>query len=148
VRVHWGMATNRPPDRLDAHTSGHSRRLRAALRAARKAQNISAHEVCRRLAQIATDYARIDDPDAAEIEPPHVNTLYTWERFERHPSINLMAAWARVLGMRLIVDLDDAKNPRPYVLLDHPESAQIARIVDAMNDEKRRALLQLLTAET
>lgn len=138
--------SNNPPIQ-DAHTSGHSRRLRSALRAARKQQAIPAIEVCRRIGMVMTEYARLRDPLAAPVDPPHVNTLYTWERFERHPGIDSMAAWARVLSMRLIVDLDDAASPRHYVILDHEESVKIARLVDTMKPAARHALLELLDPE-
>lgn len=139
------MSQNRVPIGPDIHTSGHSQRLRSVLRTARKEQGIKAVEVCRRIGVILTEYARVRDPSAFDVDPPHTNTLYSWERFDRHPGIDSMAAWARALGYRLLVDLDDATHPRHHVLLDHAESVQLARIVDALPSDERAALLKLLS---
>lgn len=129
-----------------AEKSGHSRRLRAVLKAAREQQGMSARDLADRIAEHLTRLDRALYPDAPAHRPKHSNTIYMWERFENHPSISDFAAWARVLGYRLIVDLDDAHDGRTSVLLDSREAVHIARTVDMWPVDKRASLLAVVEA--
>lgn len=67
-----------------------------------------------------------------------------WERFNRHPAVDVMASWARVVGLRLVVELDDARSGRVAVLL-RPRAAEIARAIDQVTDpEKLRTIEQVV----
>jgi transcriptional regulator with XRE-family HTH domain len=101
---------------------GHSRQLRLRLRAARKRLNLSHEEVAERVAKTL----EIDSRTGASISH--------YEQFRRHPRIDVMAAWARAVGLRLIVDLDDARGKRIPVML-HPRTAELARVLDNASDE-------------
>lgn len=107
----------------DVIISGHSRRLRDLLRAARERLNLDQAEVGRRVAE------------RMERDKPYLKqSVSAWEKFEQHPGIDVFAAWARVLGLRLIVDLDDAKGERIPVMLQK-RSAEIARGVDMLDGD-------------
>jgi ribosome-binding protein aMBF1 (putative translation factor) len=124
--------------------SGHSRRLRAVLKSARERQGVSARALAGFIARRKTEIQREIEPDAVEETPHHENTIYGWERFEYHPNIVDFAAWARVLGFRLVVDLDDAEDGRTMVLLSTREAVEAARAVDMMPDEKRSLVIGLI----
>ena len=119
--------------------SGHSRALRDQLRQAREGQHLSAREVCARIGARLRDY----DPSATD---PHINTLYAWERFERHPSISNFAAWARVLGFRLVVELADGSSSRRPVMLRTDEAVQAARLMDQLSFHDRGVVLGVARA--
>lgn len=108
---------------VTTETTGHSRHLRNVLRAAREKRGLSQREV----AEAVT--ARLSDHDK------HISStsISAYETFTRHPPINVMAAWARVLGFRLIVELDDAASQRVVVSL-RPRAADVARLLDLLPD--------------
>ena len=115
--------------------TGHSRHLRHVLRDRRKDLRLSAREVAER----ASD--RLGDGAIS------TQSIYDWEAFRRHPAIDRYAAWARALGYRLVVDLDDAAEGRHPILVRHEESASAAKTLDAIDDPaKRRAVLATLKA--
>lgn len=118
--------------------TGHSKGLRLTLKAARETQGLSAREVARRIHQHLVE---IGDEDATE---PHQNTIYAWESFARHPSVANFAAWARVLGYRLIVELDAAEGGRVPVLVRTAEAAEAARRIDMMKDDQRHSILTII----
>lgn len=109
-------------------SSGHSRALRSRLRAARERLGLSGDAVARRIQTIIGDD-----------EPVHRGTISNWETFKRHPRIDVFAAWARAVGLRLIVDLDAADGKRIPVLLD-PETAEVARELDLLTPEDRKII--------
>lgn len=113
-------------------STGHSRHLRQVLRAARLEQHLSAQQVADRVAA------------ALGRDSMSGQSVLYWEGFERHPPIDVFAAWARVLGYRLIVDLDRADNQRTPVLIRHPEVAEIARLLDDGTPEMRAAVATIL----
>ena len=118
--------------------TGHSKRLRTILKEARERLDLSAREVAERIAAHLRD---VGDTDAT---PPSVNTIYSWEKFERHPSISNFAAWARVLGYRLIVELDAADSKRHPILVRTEEAAEAARRIDRLDEKQREAVLLLI----
>ncbi|MEQ1571433.1 MAG: hypothetical protein ABMA64_37750 [Myxococcota bacterium] len=67
-----------------------------------------------------------------------------WERFGRHPAVNVMAAWARVVGLRLLVELDASTGPRIPVLV-RPETADLARSIDLLSDEDRALVSSMVS---
>lgn len=106
----------------------HYRHLRNQLREARKRAGLRQEDVAQRI----TEMLQLDKPltDAA---------VSAWETFTRHPAINVMDAWARVVGLRLVVDLDAVTSSRIPVLL-RPETADLARTIDLLDAEQRTAL--------
>jgi transcriptional regulator with XRE-family HTH domain len=127
----------------EINTAGHSRRLRRVMLDARKRQKLTGKQVAERIDEIMLEQARARGEDTAP-KPVHENTVYSWERFENHPAIDKMAAWARALGYRLVVTLDGAHLDREPVLLTTPEAAEAGRIVDGMDESARRALVEFL----
>jgi transcriptional regulator with XRE-family HTH domain len=119
------------PDDVAVKT-GHSRALRERLIKAREARNLTQPDVVREIARIIDD-GRTWTPAA----------LSAWENFNRHPPVDVMAAWARAVGLRLVVDLDESGGRRIPVLLQ-PDTAELARAIDAMTDDERKALRLLL----
>lgn len=124
--------------------SGHSRRLRLALKADRERQGLSHAAVASMIGEWRTRAARSVDPSAVVDDGPAGSTISMWERFENHPNIADFAAWARVLGRRLVVELDDAGLPRVAVLLQTQEAVEIARTVDSWPKDRREALVTLV----
>jgi transcriptional regulator with XRE-family HTH domain len=106
--------------------TGHSEALRSKLRAARERRGLTQPE----LAQLITEELKRPKPLAP-------SALSQWETFDRHPRIDDMAAWARVLGLRLVVELDDAQGKRIPVMLS-PEVAEVAREIEAADEEDRQ----------
>ena len=101
---------------------GHSRQLRLRLRAARKRLNLSHDDVAERVA------------NTLGLDAKTGGSISHYEQFRRHPRIDVMAAWARAVGLRLIVDLDDADGKRIPVML-HARTAELARVLDNASDE-------------
>lgn len=118
--------------RLAPESSGHSRKLRATLRAARKEQDLSAQQVADRLAA------------ALGKRSMSGQAILYYEAFSRHPPVDVFAAWARVLGFRLIVDLDAAGNERKPMLVKHPEVSEIAHALDNAAPDVRAAVLTIV----
>lgn len=98
--------------------TGWSRRIRERLRLAREAQDLTLEDVADRVA------ARLG------VESWSPGSISHYELFRRHPKIDVMAAWARAVGLRLIVDLDTADGERVPVLLSR-RTAPIARALEA-----------------
>lgn len=115
--------------------TGHSRRLRERLRARRMEMGLSAREVAARMAT------------HLDVESVSLQSVYDYEAFKRHPAVDKFAAWARVLGFRLVVDLDDNGENRTATMLRYEESVSAAKTLDAISDpDKRQAALQTLKA--
>lgn len=72
--------------------TGHSKALRLKLRAAREERGWTQQDLANRIGEYLSK------------PPPSIASISMWEGFDRHPSIDTMAAWARVLGMRLVVE--------------------------------------------
>lgn len=109
------------------HSTGHSKHLRQILRAARLEQSLSAQQVADRMAA------------ALGKEKLAGQSILYYEAFERHPPVDVFAAWARSLGYRLVVDLDRADNQRFPVMVRHTEVADIARALDEAPTDLRAA---------
>jgi transcriptional regulator with XRE-family HTH domain len=101
---------------------GHSRQLRRRLRAARLRLGLSHGQVAERVAK------------RLGIDSRTGGSISHYEEFRRHPRIDVMAAWARAVDLRLIVDLDDAEGKRIPVMLRH-RTADLARVLDNATDE-------------
>lgn len=118
--------------RFPPASSGHSQHLRHVLHNARKEQGLSAQVVADRIA------VAMGKPSFSG-----QSVLY-YEAFTRHPPIDVFACWARVLGFRLIVDLDSAHKDRAPVLIEHSDVAEIARALDNASDSVRAAVLTVV----
>lgn len=104
--------------------TGHSRQLRERLRVAREGVGLSQKAVG---VEIAARLGR---------EKPYTGAVVSlWEKFEAHPPIDTMAAWARVVGLRLVVELDAANGARVPALL-RPRAAAVARLLDLLTDDE------------
>lgn len=104
--------------------TGHSRQLRERLRVARETQKLSQRAVG---AEVAARLGR---------EKPYTGAVVSlWEKFEAHPPIDTMAVWARVVGLRLVVELDSVTGGRVPVLL-RPRAAAVARLLDLLTDDE------------
>lgn len=68
------------------------------------------------------------------LESFSAGSISNYEQFTRHPPIDVMAAWARAVGMKLTVDLVDAASERVAVPLK-PRPAWIARALDGAEDD-------------
>lgn len=108
--------------------TGHSRHIRNVLRAAREDAGLTQQQVADRIT------IRL------QLERPLTGAAVSeWERFSRHPAINVMASWCRVLGRRLIVQLDDTAGDRVAVMV-HPVSADLVRTIDALGESDRKLI--------
>ena len=85
---------------------------------------------------------------AAEIGKSSLSStaIYNWEKFERHPGIDAYAAWARVLGMQLHVDLEDATRGRRLMPVSSREAAEVLLAMEAASPEKREAIRNMVIA--
>ncbi len=118
------------PSRRDPPTSppdntGRTRMLRQRLKARREALGLTQEQV----AQLISDDPLRDD------KPIGNTAVSNWETLKRHPKIDDFAAWARVLGMRLIVDLDDAESDRVPVLLPPGRHVELAKAISTLPDD-------------
>jgi transcriptional regulator with XRE-family HTH domain len=106
--------------------TGYTRMLRERLRAARIARGMTqkdvAVEVQRRTGRTCGD-----------------TTISNWETMARNPLVDEFAAWARAVGMRLVVDLEPEGSQRIPVMLDR-DSAELAKAIDQLPPEKRAAV--------
>ena len=116
--------------------SGHSRHLRNVLRAARERMGLTQLQVAERISERLRLERVVSSSAVSE-----------WERFGRHPAIDVMAAWARVLGMKLHVDLGADSDTRLSVLL-RPETMDLARKIDLLSDEDRALVDQMVSRMT
>lgn len=94
-------------------STGASKMLRTRLRAKRLELGLTQQEVVDRIASITGERA------------PNRSALDHWEHFRRHPPISTYAAWARALGLRLVVELDDATSERVPVLVPREMAEEI-----------------------
>lgn len=117
--------------------TGHSQSLRLILKAAREEQHLSANVVAKRIRRHLQDLGD-DDPKCS------TSAIYSWESFVRHPSVAKFAAWARVLGFRLHVQLDAANSGRVPVLIGTDEAAEAARRIDRMSPAERASILAVI----
>lgn len=113
--------------------SGHSRHLRGVLRAAREKLGWTQQQVADKI----TDRLQLEKPLSG-------SSVSEWERFGRHPAINVMSAWARVVGLRLLVDLDAGTGNRIPVLV-RPRSADLCRTIDLLSDEDQQTIKNVVT---
>lgn len=119
------METQIPPSN---DTTGHNRHLRGVLRAAREKLGLTQQQVADRI----TERLQLEKPLSG-------STVSEWERFGRHPAINLMHAWSRVVGLRLLVDLDAGGGDRIPVLI-RPQSADLCRMIDVLSEEDQQTI--------
>lgn len=119
-----------------------SEAMRRTLRDAREKGDIPAHVVAERIVRILHEQG---DLDASK---PSVNTIYMWEKFERHPSISNFQAWALALGYRLHVQLDDARGDAAAILVRSEEAAEAARRIDLLPETKRKSIIDVIRSMT
>lgn len=120
--VKRGLTTNRYDSVMEQ--TGYSRQLRDRLRIAREGLGLSQKAVGVEIAK------------RLERETPYTGAVVSlWEKFEAHPPVDTMAAWARVVGLRLVVELDSSTGGRVPVLL-RPRAAAVARLLDLLSDEE------------
>lgn len=70
-------------------------------------------------------------------------SVSAYERFEQHPPVDVFAAWARSLGMRLIVDLDDSERVPVAV---SPDLVETVRALNRLSTDDREIVARLITA--
>lgn len=110
-------------------STGHTKRLRDLLRARREAIGLSQEQVGKMIAhRLGRD------------RPYTGAAVSSWEKLQSNPGVDVMAAWARALSLRLIVDLDEQHSARVPVLLS-ARVAEIARTLD-MASEADLALIE------
>lgn len=109
--------------------TGKAKRIRDLLRARREALRVTRVELGEAIASFLNAREEALDGAYGAHKALHQNTVYMWETFQRHPSIDTLSAWARVLGYRLHVELalDPDKSP---VMVKTERAADIARVVD------------------
>ncbi len=110
--------------------TGRTRMLRQRLKARREALRLTQEQVADR---ISADEIR-SAHHASEARPIGGTAVSNWETMYRNPKIHDFAAWARVLGMRLIVDLDDQDSDRVAVLLPRGRALELAKAIGTLND--------------
>lgn len=73
---------------------------------------------------------------ARELEVEHIprQAIHKWEHFKTHPGIDQFAAWARALGLRLLVDLVREDEEGVNVFLPR-EVARVARLLTILSPE-------------
>jgi transcriptional regulator with XRE-family HTH domain len=103
-------------------STGHSKELRARLREARKRKGLTLEQV----ADSVAEYLGLDSFSAGAISH--------YEAFRRHPPVDVMAAWARAVDLKLVVDLTGAGSDDVGVPLP-PRVAWIARALKGADDE-------------
>lgn len=88
---------------------------------------------------------RVADKVAEEIGRKSLSgeSVRQWEQFISHPSIDKYAAWCRVLGMRLVMEVVDDSSDRVVALLD-PQVADLARALDMASAADRTMLRQMM----
>lgn len=105
--------------------SGKTRMIRRRLKAARKALGLTQQQVAERM---------VADPQWGGATLG-ATAISNWELLERNPEVDAMAAWARAVGRRLVVELDDqAAGDRVAVLLP-PEVVECAKAITALEQE-------------
>lgn len=113
-----------------AQPSGHSRALRERLKEARREKGWTLQECADRVArELGKDKLS-------------AQAVKFWEDFERHPPVDVFAAWCRAVGLRLVVEIVEPEEGRQPVLL-HKETEELARKADQMAAKDRRVLERL-----
>lgn len=115
-----------------AEQTGHSRHLREVLRGLRIAAGLTQQQVADRISTRLNLERQLTSAAVGE-----------WERFGRHPPINVMAAWARVLGRRLVVQIDDTTGERVSVFVRR-EIADLARTLDQLSPDDLQAAARII----
>lgn len=122
--------SSKPPKGDRPPPSGHTETLRIALREARDRLGLTQRDIAERLAR---DFG-IEVTDSA---------VGNWERMEREPTIAEFAAWARVVGLRLVVEVEPAQSPRRAVMVA-PELAEVAATASRLALAKAEDALVIL----
>lgn len=122
-------------------STGRSRRLRDVLRARREDLGASRPVLGQEIAAFLNARNQALGLGEKEVSPLHTNTIYSWENFIRHPNIDHLAAWVRVLGGQLHVLVSFSPGEEP-VMLDTPEATYVARTVDTWPEDLRRIVLE------
>lgn len=108
--------------------------IRSQLRAGRLARGLSQQ--------------RVADLISEDLGRPRAYTkqmVSLWESFKSQPGIDVLAAWARVLGLRLDVDLVGQEDGRiPARLL--PDSVPVALQFEALSDANKRLVTALISS--
>lgn len=105
---------------LSLPSTGHTQQLRAKLRAARQHLGLTLEAVADRISEYTG-------------ESCSASSASHYEQFRRHPPIDVMAAHARAVGLRLLVDLVPETADMVAVPL-RTRTAKIARALDALPD--------------
>lgn len=126
------------PARTRPRPTGWSRQLRERLQAAREAKGWSqqkvADEIARELGK--TTFSR--------------KSVNSYEKFVNQPPIDVMAAWARAVGLRLQVDLIDSAVERQTIAVlpvVAPMAVELERLSDSDRDLVRRLVAALPGAD-
>jgi transcriptional regulator with XRE-family HTH domain len=109
--------------------TGRTRMLRQRLKARREALRLTQEQVADRIS--ADEIRNAHHP--SEAKPIGGTAVSNWETMYRNPKIHDFAAWARALGMRLIVDLDDQDSDRVAVLLPRGRALELAKAIGTLN---------------
>lgn len=98
-----------------------------------------AHELARRRDEFGLKHgevsAMIADDAGAERTNERGTQIQNWEKMRREPRIDEFAAWARALGMRLVVELEPAESPRRALMVP-PESIELCATAAQLAPEK------------
>lgn len=109
----------------------YSRNLRTRLKAERELQGLTQREVAARISQ-TLGLAGLTG-----------TALGQYERFERHPGIDVYAAWCRALGFRLKVAFDHANSGRLQILVSE-EISDAVMMLEHAPAKKRAAVVQMI----
>jgi transcriptional regulator with XRE-family HTH domain len=112
-------------------TTGYSANLRQRLRLRREHLGITQQAA----ADMIAKEAGLDGMTKA--------TLSKWETFQSHPRVDMFAAWARALGLRLYVDLRNPDDGRQHILVSE-EVGRLASLLEDMAPEDRAALTRII----
>jgi transcriptional regulator with XRE-family HTH domain len=115
-----------PSGTIAIYSTGHSKQLRERLRDRREKLGLTLEQVAEQTGSILSAL----NPDEKETTLT-AGSISHYELFRRHPRVDTMAAWARAVGMRLVVDLEHADSDRVNVPLS-PRAARIARMLEGL----------------
>lgn len=97
-------------------STGHSREIRNRLRAQRERLKLSLQQVADRIAEYIGE------------ESFSASSVSHYEHFRRHPPVDVFAAWARAVEMKLLVDVALLSEAEQSVVVSlTPRVAWIAR---------------------
>lgn len=71
-------------------------------------------------------------------------TVRLWENFDRHPSIDRFACWARLLDYRLVVKLVRSERGEAVTLSLHPQVAELASALEMASVQQRHLIRNML----